>query len=107
MPPYFVYAAVLRFPIVGRRFGDPVFASQIRRLRAGLVLAQNRDDLRLFRQPLHRANKAQMKNGFYSLMVDKRGSGQMVTDEDFQKVWIAKVSSADPATQSFVEARIK
>ena len=41
----YLHAAVLGLPVVQRGFRDAVLARQIGRLRSGLVLAQNRDDL--------------------------------------------------------------
>jgi hypothetical protein len=50
-----VHAAVFGLPVVQRGFRDAVLASQIGRLRASFVLAQNRDDLLLGEpDPLHR-----------------------------------------------------
>jgi hypothetical protein len=50
-----IQAAVLRFPVVERRFANTVLANQLRDLHAGLDLLQNRNDL-LFTEPglLHR-----------------------------------------------------
>ena len=47
--------AVLGLPVVKRRFAHPVLPAHVGRLRPGLVLLQNRNDL-LFRMPfaLHR-----------------------------------------------------
>src|ERR1700722_19149003 len=45
-----IHAAVLGLPVVKRRFRHAVLARQIRRLRSGLVLLQNPDDL-IFREP--------------------------------------------------------
>src|SRR5690606_5273178 len=46
-----VHPAILRPPVIQRCLADTVLASQIARLRSGLVLPEHRDDL-LFRKPL-------------------------------------------------------
>jgi hypothetical protein len=45
-----VHPAVFGLPVVKRRLGDPVLASQVGRLGPSLVLVQHRDNL-LFRKP--------------------------------------------------------
>ena len=67
-----VHAAELGLPLVECRAADPVLAAHVRRLRPGLLLPQNPDDL-LFREPARFIVRPLPGAGLYPFLEEVQG----------------------------------